>query len=42
VDPSHPAVREFPVGAAVALGLLFVAGIGIVVFVVLTGRRRRS
>jgi hypothetical protein len=35
-------VREFPVAAAVALGLLFVAGILVVVFVVLTGRKRRG
>jgi hypothetical protein len=39
VDPNAHPVQEFPIALCVALGLLFLAGFGVVVFVLLSGRR---
>jgi hypothetical protein len=40
VEPEHGVAREFVGPLSLALGLLFLAGIGVVVFVLLSGRRK--
>jgi hypothetical protein len=40
VEQEHGVAREFVGPLSLALGLLFLAGIGVVVFVLMSGRRK--